>query len=480
MAKKSPATPKRRIIPGSAHAAAGNWRNGTEPRALFRQLREQRKNVEEERSAGFAQVLMRRGRVLHRACYGFADREAGTPFTDETLVRLFSMTKPVTVVGLMVLVEQKKIDLDAPVGKYLQCFRNVVVLHHANQVKSKEGDKTLAMGPSIRQLLIHTGGLSYGAGFGNEPRWACEKAYAELIHRVDSGELSSLAAFVEALAALPLRFEPKSRWEYSHGLDVIGRVIEVVSGRSLDSFLTEKVLGPLGMKDTSFSVSPAKAKRLATLYKPEQGGKSSLLRRLDGGIQSAWVRGRECRVIAGGGFMGSRFPTSDATSSVGGLVSTLRDYTRFVQMLELGGRCPGSDVRLLKESTVAAFFENWLTMDSVAAGGRRLKGWHDCGRGSMGWGPLGQVSLGESSRDIWMGGIAGTFWAIDRARELIIVHVAQVTETYDSFGEQLWDAARLAVAPPAKPAPPASSRRRKALAEEEEDKAPRKRARSSA
>lgn len=262
-------------------------------------------------------------------------------------------------------------------------------------------------------------------------------------------------------------------------MDVLGRVIEVVSGRSLDDFLQDHVLGPLGMKDTAFSVTQGKVKRLSALYKPEERNGRTGLRRLDGGKTSAWVRGRHCGVLAGGGFMGSCYPTSDASSSVGGLVSTLRDYTRFVRMLQCQGLCPGSGYRLLRKETVAAMFENWLTMDTVSGGARRIKGWHDCGRGSMGWGPLGQVSLGSGPRDVWMGGIAGTFWAIDGARETVVLHVAQVAEAYDFYGEELWKATRLAFAPTFTAGAKKMSENLEE-GEQEEGEPPRKRRRKSA
>jgi len=288
---------------------------------------------------------------------------------------------------------------------------------------------------------MHTSGLSYGAFFGCKARYACEKEYADLVRRVDRGEIATLEAFVSALSELPLRFRPGDRWEYSHGLDVVGRVIEVASGKDLARFLHEKIFRPLAMRDTSFTVPQNKASRLAALYKPVEGNDREL-RRLDGGASSAWVQDRTCSILSGGGFMGSEFPASDGGCSVGGLVSTLRDYTRFVRMLQCRGRCPTTGARLLKEETVDSMFKNWLVLRSVSTGRGRLKGWDDAGRGWMGWCPLGQVSKTKTPPDVWMGGIAGTFWAIDGTHDLVVVHVSQVAESYDFYGEELWRAAR--------------------------------------
>lgn len=354
----------------------------------------------------------------------------------------------------MALVEQGKVKLDEPVSTYLPCFRNMRYVHSANQVLATKDDGRIRLGPTVRQLLMHTSGITYGTYFGSTARYACEKEYMDLVRRVDSGEVSTLEAFVDELSKLPLRFKPASRWEYSHGVDVLGRVIEVVSGMSLADFLKAKVFDPLGMKDTSFSVPSADVGRLAALYKPEESdtskgggdGQESVppLRRLDGGASSAWVSGKNCGILAGGGFMGSCYRTSNATSSVGGLVSTVADYTRFVQMLSGQGRCPASAKRVLKEETVRSMCSNWLSMRSVAGGQKRIKGWHDCGRKAMGWCPLGQVSLNQGSPDMWMGGIAGTFWAIDGQNDLIVVHATQVAEAYDFYGEELWKAAKAA------------------------------------
>lgn len=142
--------------------------------------------------------------------------------------------------------------------------------------------------------------------------------------------------------------------------------------------------------------------------------------------------------------MGSRYPTSNSTSSVGGLVSTLQDYLRFVRMLEGRGKCPTTGVRVLQEETVRGMMTNWLAMKNVAGGQKKIKGWHDAGRGSMGWCPLGQVSPDKDPPDVWMGGIAGTFWAIDGSRELVVLHVTQVAGAYDHYGEELWRAGKAA------------------------------------
>lgn len=417
--------------------------------ALEKQTAEQRKFVDDGYVHGFAQVLFWRGSVAHRAQYGVADPAMGAPFTEDTLVRIFSMTKPLTAVGVMILVEKGKLHLDRPVSEYLPCFRDIPYVHSANQIWAMAQDARSRRGPTVRQLLMHTSGLSYGASFGDRPRYACEKEYAEVVRRVDEGEIVSLATFVEALAALPLRFRPGSRWEYSHGFDVLGCVIEVISGQSLDRFLHERIFAPLRMRDTSFSVPRSKVGRFAALFRQGPTGREADVQRLDGGVRSAWVRGRQCGVLSGGGFMGSSSPASEgAVSSVGGVVSTLRDYARFVRMLSGFGKCPTTGARILKEETVRHMSTNWLIMRNVVEAGQggRVRGWHDAGRGTIGWCPLGQVSKGEGPPKLWMGGLAGTFWAIDRERDLVVLHVTQVAGSYDFYGTELWEAGKAACA----------------------------------
>ncbi|CAK0892277.1 unnamed protein product, partial [Prorocentrum cordatum] len=412
-ARRRPAAPGRGAAPPAELA-----------RELGQQVTEQRKFVENGFVPGFAQALIWRGSVVHTSCYGLADPEAGTPFTEDTVVRLYSMTKPLTAVGLMILVEQGRVGLDKPVSAYLPCFRRVRSVRHANQIQAAEGAPAHA-GPTVRQLLMHTSGLSYGAFFGTAARYACEKEYAELVRGVDEGSVCSLESFVEELAKLPLRFRPGERWEYSHGPDVIGRVIEVVSGLPLSEFLERRLFRPLRMMDTAFEVRPRSVGRLAALYRQGPDGREQDLQRLDGGQRSAWTGERRCPIDSGGGFMGCSFPASDAATSVGGAVSTLRDYARFVGALENLGRCPETGVRILRAESVQSMLSNWLELKSVAGGRRRIPGWHDAGRGSIGWCPLGQVSRGESLPKVWMGGIAGTFWAIDRELGVSLVHVQQ-------------------------------------------------------
>lgn len=428
---------------------------------IEKQLLEQRQYVADGKVPGFAQILFRQGRVVHKACHGYADRENSIPFTENTMVRLFSMTKPITTVALLILIEQGKIGWDDSVTRYLPAFRQMAIVPHANRIDAPPGAEKVRVGPTIRQLVMHTSGLSYGGYFGSTDKYACEKAYSGITKRVDTGDVATLAQFCDELAALPLRFRPATQWEYSHGIDVIGRVIEVVSGKSLDQFLKQNLFEPLGMQDTMFSVPPSKTKRLSALYEQSDSG----LRRLDGGKSSAWAHGSHCKVLAGGGFMGSTFKTSDATSSVGGLVSTLKDYSRFLRMITCNGLDVVAGKRILKESTVKSILTNWLPMKSVAGGQSRIRGWHTAGRGWMGWCPLGQVSKDTSKvPDLWMGGIAGTFWAIDGERDLLVLHVTQVAEAYDFYGEELWKAGKetfQAVKRSAEPAQePAAKKRR--------------------
>lgn len=151
--------------------------------------------------------------------------------------------------------------------------------------------------------------------------------------------------------------------------------------------------------------------------------------------------------------MGSCSKTSHGSASVGGAVSTLTDYLRFVMTLANGGACPTTGYRLLREETTTDMMKDWLRLPSVC-GKSKIKGWDDAGRGHCGWCPLGQVGLKGDRPEIWMGGVAGTFFAIDPTRDLVVLHTCQVAESYDYYGEKLWEASKDAMAKGPKLAPP--------------------------
>lgn len=272
-------------------------------------------DIEDKRIAGAVTLVIRHGKVAWFKSQGMADREAGKAMPTDAMFRICSMTKPITSVAVMMLYEEGKFLLEDPVSKYLPEFKNGKVL-----VKSAKGEPYTIPAKdeiSIRDLLRHTSGLTYN---WNEDLGAMyEKA------NVASGLLpydGTIGDSVKNLAALPLLFNPGDRFEYSLGVDVLGQLVEVVSGKPLDEFFRARIFEPLGMKDTYFYPPQNKAGRLATAYTyyPDKG----LNRFPDTPIRE-------------GSFVYSAdYPTRGPKklfSGGAGLVSTAMDYARFSQMM---------------------------------------------------------------------------------------------------------------------------------------------------
>lgn len=252
--------------------------------------------------------IARNGKVAYLKAFG--------DFGEDSLIRIYSMSKPVTVAAALILVDEGKLKLTDPVSKYLPGFERLTV--HGKT----ESPKPM----TVQHLMQHTAGLTYGL-FGNTP---VDQQYRKK-DMLASG--STLEEMVQKLAALPLLFEPGSRWHYSVSIDVLGRVIEVASKQSFDAFLQKRLFDPLGMQDTSFSVPDEKLKRFVPCC------------------------GARCRVIEATDT--SRFRKQPKLlSGGGGLVSTMADYLTFVLMLEAGGTWNGK--RILKAETVASMTTNQL------------------------------------------------------------------------------------------------------------------------
>mmetsp|Transcript_73473 Transcript_73473/g.192689 ORF Transcript_73473/g.192689 Transcript_73473/m.192689 type:complete len:635 (-) Transcript_73473:164-2068(-) len=402
---------------------------------------------------GVAECVISGDRIAYLDLMGSADVERGTPVRPSTLFRCFSMTKPITAVGLMRLVEAKQVGLDDPVSRYIPSFQSMTVVRreHAQEMDLKPEHLEPNRTPiTIRHLLTHTSGLAYGPDRVSpsvplKANGAEESSYLPLVEAVDDGSIRTLAEFCDELAKLPLRFRPGSQWMYSHGVDVVGRIIEVVSGRPLDAFLREEVFQPLGMTRTQFFVGHHRARDLAAMYLAEkdvpaatrlQGkGKNKAvpskdedftasLKRVDGQLpeESRWCKSGR-RLIAGGGIMGS---------CAGGLVSCLNDMALFVSMLANQGRAI-SGAQLLQRSTVSALWRDWLALASVVGHrhGRmkKLPGWPNGPR--IGWTPLGHVR--RSDKCLYMGGWS-TNWAIYPKTRLATISMSQSLVYFDVPG----------------------------------------------
>jgi CubicO group peptidase (beta-lactamase class C family) len=285
--------------------------------------------VDDGRLAGFQLQVGRHGRVAHEAMYGLADVEAGRPVADDTLWRIYSMTKPIVSVAAMMLWEEGLFELTDEVSRFIPAFAQA-------QVFDKGSSSKPFLVPAIEpvrlwHLLSHTSGLSYGF---------LQVHPVDAIYRAAGFELSApagmdLAGACDAWAALPLRFQPGSAWGYGVSTDVLGRVVELVSGLPLDAFVQERILGPLGMKDTRWWVEGADAHRLAALY--------------------AAYQGKAVRYDVLGD---SAFTQPAMLSGGGGLISSAADYWQFTRMLLGRGEVDGT--RLLAPRTLELMTRNHL------------------------------------------------------------------------------------------------------------------------
>jgi CubicO group peptidase (beta-lactamase class C family) len=303
---------------------------GFDPDRLQRVEEHFRSYVDDERLAGWTIAVARRGRVALLQHYGRADLEADRPVADDTLWRIYSMTKPITSVAALMLYERALLELTDPISRFIPEFADARVYRAGSALAP-------ATEPAIEpirvwHLLTHTAGLTYGFHHTSP----VDEMYRALGFEFDAPSGMELAGACAAWAGLPLLFHPGTEWNYGVSTDVLGRVVEVVSGQPLDEFLAEHVFGPLDMTDTGFAVAPDSLDRLAALYLPDP-------------------RGGLTRSAAMGDAI-TRPPTF--LSGGGGLASTAADYHRFTQLLLRGGELGG--VRLLSPRTVAYMTRNHL------------------------------------------------------------------------------------------------------------------------
>lgn len=390
---------------------------------------------------GVAECVLKDNRLAYADVRGCRDIERGAPMTPSSLHRCYSLTKPVTGFGLMVLYEEGKLRLDDPVSKYIPSFQQMRVYKDFDRARANPHRRHLedAVRPiTLRHLVTHTSGLSYGPMRMDRKARLCrpserQQIYEKLVRRVDAGKVQSLEALCDELARLPLLFQPGERYRYSMGMDVIGRVLEVVSGMPLDRFLRERVFGPIGMRDTAFFVSArTAARKLTGLYNTEVRGKDRTTKkpclfrfvRRDGSRaeQSSWVVGHTPRLLAGGGARGS---------CDGGLVTSLRDQALFCGTVVNLGLSRATGMQVLQPATARLMCKNWLHLKSVTNNKSFLSGWHDDGGDGMGWCPLGF----HTGSGAFMGGGMGS-WSIHFASKTAIVSFMNAWSTHDIHG---WD-----------------------------------------
>ncbi|MFJ8110522.1 serine hydrolase domain-containing protein [Streptomyces sp. NPDC096132] len=374
---------------------------GLDAKALDRLDQHVAHYVDEGRLPGFLVAVSRGGRVAHLTAHGRRDIAAGLPVEADTLYRIYSMTKPVTSVAALILMEEGRLRLDDPVADHLPSFAGQRV--YAGGSKEDLRTRPVEQPLLVRHLMTHTAGLTF-AFYHCHP---VDALYREA--HLDSAVLpgSDLAETVEAYARLPLQFAPGTQWNYSVATNVLGRLIEVVSGRPLDEFLAERIFRPLGMPDAGFQVTEEQAGRLAELYGDTDSG----------GIEP----------IPGLPLFGRpRF-----LSGSGGMVATAYDIHRFSELLRRRGELDG--VRLLAPETVDLMTRNHLPggVDLRAFGSRPA---HDePGNDGVGFG-LGVSVVIDPDRTQapsglgtygWSGVATTTFW-IDPSRDLSVQFLTQV------------------------------------------------------
>jgi CubicO group peptidase (beta-lactamase class C family) len=356
-----------------------------------------------------AQVLVaRHGEVAYRQSFGRMDRERDRPMAEEAIMRLYSMTKPITSLALMMLYERGLFQLNDPATKILPELADQKVW------LAGEGEAMITEPPvrpiTIRDLLRHTAGLSYGGVLQTLgipfPLSPVDKAYIAAGVRQDAGE--TLDDFIAKLGRTPLRYQPGSAWMYSLSTDVCGALVQRLSGKPFDVFLREEIFDPLGMSDTGFYVPPAKADRLAACY---QRTPDTLAALQDDPATSPYLK--PPAFISGGG----------------GLVGTLSDYHRFCECLRRGGELDGA--RLIGPRTLALMHRNHL------AGGKSLSdmaldGFSETGNAGIGFGlgfamTLDQMVAGTLGQDdYYWGGAASTLFWVDPAEDLIAIFLTQL------------------------------------------------------
>ncbi|HKS20844.1 MAG TPA: serine hydrolase domain-containing protein [Bradyrhizobium sp.] len=356
-----------------------------------------RNEVSAGKIAGAILLIQQHGKPVYKESFGYQDVASKTPITDKTIFRLFSMTKPITSVAAMTLVDDGKIKLDDPLAIYIPSFATAKV---GVEKKTENGEKLLELEPlkrpiSILHLLTHTSGITYGF-YGDS---MVRKAYGSA--RIYDGDFDN-KELAERIAALPLAEQPGTLWDYGHSTDVLGRVIEVASGKPLLQYEKERLLDPLGMTDTEYYVTdPEKQKRMAQPLPND----------------------RDYRVGVEGG--PDRFMTWE--SGGGGMVSTLADFSKFAQMILNGGKYEGKQYLGPKTFELTA-------SDHIGRGSGIARDYFYFPGDGFGFGlgfgvradpgnarPPPPGSLGELKWD----GASGCYFVVDRKQDMFFVLLEQ-------------------------------------------------------
>ncbi len=351
------------------------------------------------RLPGAVALIARHGQVLLCETVGQQDPTAGIPMALDSIFRIYSMTKPIVSVAVMMLMERGQLLLSDTVAQHLPEFEDIKVTTHVDGHAVQRRPK---VAPTVQDLLRHTSGLTYEI-LGAEPIQR-QYAQAQLATRDRTNR-----EFSHALAALPLMFEPGTVWEYSRATDLLGALVEVVSGQTLGAFLQDNILGPLAMVDTSFVVPPDKHHRIAQAFEKDP----------DGGIAMRLIDVRQPVAMEAGG---------------SGLASTAADYARFLQCLLNGGELHGQ--RILSTATVRYMTADHLgdiPVHRVGRSGELLPPGHGFGLGFAVRTQEGVAAMSGTKGLYFWGGIAGTTFFVDPAKDFFALMMIQAPNQRDYY-----------------------------------------------
>jgi CubicO group peptidase (beta-lactamase class C family) len=369
-----------------------------------------RRYVDSGHLPGLLTMIHRRGKLVHTGMSGHMDLERGKPMREDAIFRIYSMSKPITAVALMMLAEEGLIGLDDDVATHIPSWKNLGVYASGLPSLMSSASPLFMTTPPARpmkvvDLVTHTSGLTYG--FMN--RTSVDRAYRRLRVAEFNSE-GNLDAMIEQLATLPLEFSPGTAWNYSVSIDVMGYLVQKLSGSSFGEFLRTRLFEPLGMTDTAFHCPPAKIDRFASCYMPQEGGGLKLQ---DDAGKSTYAA------------------PPNLESGGGGLVSTAHDYMRFCRMMLQGGTLEG--VQILSPKTVELFSLNHLPDNKELAAMAPPGNFSESGYSGIGFSIGCGVNIdvantrlpGTLGEFFWGGAAATAFW-IEPKEELAVVFMTQV------------------------------------------------------
>ena len=377
-----------------AHAAPLNTAPpadiGLHPERTQQLTRVLQDSVDRKHIPGAVVLMARQGRIGLFEAIGQQDPAAGTPMRTDSIFRIYSMTKPLVSVAVMMLVERGRLLISDPVSKWLPEYDGQPVLGASGLVPAWQT-------PTVQDLLRHTAGLTYEF-LGDSP---VQREYDKL--ELASRQRSN-AEFSLTLASIPLQFQPRSCWAYSRATDVLGRLVEVISRQTLGEFLQREIFGPLGMVDTGFSVPPAQQHRIAEAFAHDP----------DGGVPMKLINPREVPALESGG---------------GGLMSTAMDYARFLQCLRNGGELGGH--RLISRHTLAFMTADHL--GDIPIDGTLLPPGHGFGLGFAVRRAAGESPVPGSVGTYHWSGIGGTSFFVDPAQDLYAMLLTQAPNQREHY-----------------------------------------------